>query len=174
MTRWIVPLLVFLATAAGAWHATLAAATFGLMEGAVRRLSLRAGLNTMSYGQLATPANQPIVRPSPDLAYSSCPFDLSAGPLLIQYVPVAGRYSSLSVFNARTDVVFVRNDEQAGGKPVRIAIAREGQKVPAGVETVRVGYDRGIALVRLLLAEPAEIAQFDAIRRQSNCATIRG
>ena len=107
MTRWIVPLLVFLATAAGAWHATLAAATFGLMEGAVRRLSLRAGLNTMSYGQLATPANQPIVRPSPDLAYSSCPFDLSAGPLLIQYVPVAGRYSSLSVFNARTDVVFV-------------------------------------------------------------------
>ena len=64
MTRWIVPLLVFLATAAGAWHATLAAATFGLMEGAVRRLSLRAGLNTMSYGQLATPANQPIVRPS--------------------------------------------------------------------------------------------------------------
>lgn len=174
MTRWIVPFLVFLATAAGAWHATLAVTTFGLMEGAVRRLSVRVGLNTMFYGQLATPANQPIVRPSPDLAYSSCPYDLSDGALLINYVPAAGRYSSLSVFDARTDVVFVRNDVQAGGKPFRIALARDGQKVPDGIETVRVGYDRGIALVRLLLADPKEIAQFEPLRRQSNCATIKG
>jgi uncharacterized membrane protein len=174
MTRWILPFLVFLATAAGAWHVTLAATTFGLMEGAVRRLSARSELNTMFHGNLATPANQPIVRPSPDLAYSSCPYDLSGGPLLINYVPVAGRYSSLSVFDARTDVVFVRNDVQAGGKPFRIALAREGQKVPDGIETVRVGYDRGIALVRLLLADPREIAQFDSVRRQSNCTTIRG
>lgn len=174
MTRWFLPFLVFLATAAGAWHATLAVTTFGLMEGAVRRLSARSGFNTMSYGQLATPSNQPIVRPSPDLAYSSCAYDLSAGPLVIDYVPVAGRYSSLSVFDARTDVVFVRNDLQAGGKPFRIALARDGQKVPAGVETVRVGYDRGIALVRLLLADPKEIAQFDAVRRQSRCATFKG
>jgi uncharacterized membrane protein len=173
MTRWVVPFLVFLATAVGAWHATIAVTTFGLMEGAVRRLSARAGLNMMSYGTLANPANQPIVRPSPDLAYSSCAYDLSNGPLLINYVPVEGRYSSLSVFDARTDVVFVRNDVQAGGKPFRIAVARDGQKVPDGIETVRVGYDRGIALVRLLLADPKEIAQFDSVRRQSNCATIK-
>lgn len=173
MTRWILPFLVFLATAAGAWHAMLAATTFGLMEGAVRRLSARGGLNTMSHGKLATPANQPIVRPSPDLAYSSCPYDLSAGPLLISYVPVAGRYSSLSVFDARTDAVFVRNDLQAGGRPFRIAIARDGQKAPAGVETIRVGYDHGIALVRLLLADPGEIVQLEPLRRQSSCATIR-
>lgn len=174
MTRWILPILVFLATAAGAWHATLAATTFGLMEAAVRRISGRAGLNTMTYGNIATPANQPIVRPSPDLAYSSCPYDLSDGPLLINFVPATGRYSSLSVFDARTDVVFVRNDVQAGGKPFKIAIARDGQTVPNGIETVRVRYDRGVAIVRLLLAKPTEIAQFDAVRRQTNCATIGG
>ena len=128
----------------------------------------------MAYGNLSTPANQPIVRPSPDLAYSSCPFDLSAGPVLITMVPVAGRYSSLSVFDARTDVVFVRNDIQAGGKPFRIALAREGQAVPAGIETIHMGYNRGIALVRLLLTDPKEITQLDAVRRQSSCATIRG
>ena len=100
MTRWILPFLAFLVTAAGAWHATIAVTTFGLMEAAVRRLSARSGFNTMSYGSLATPDNQPIVRPSPDLAYSSCPYDLSNGPLLINYVPVVGRYSSLSVFDA--------------------------------------------------------------------------
>lgn len=174
MTRWFAPVLLFVAAAVAAWHATLAMVTFGLMEGAIRRLSDRGGLNTMSYGQLATAASQPIVRPSPDLAYSSCPFDLSDGPVRITFVPVADRYSSLSIFDARTDVVFVRNDLQASGKPVSVVIAREGQKVPDTVETIRVRYDRGIALVRLLLANPGEIAQFEAIRRQSNCAPIRG
>ncbi len=173
MTRWIVPFLVFLVTAVGAWQAILAVTTFGLMEGAVRRLSARSGLNTMAHGNLATPANQPIVRPSPDLAYSSCPYDLSKGPVLINYVPVSGRYSSLSVFDARTDVVFVRNDVQAGEKPFRIVLARDGQKAPHGIETVRVSYDRGIALVRLLLADPREVTQFDSVRRRSNCATIK-
>lgn len=173
MTRWIVPLLVFIGTAVAAWHATLTITTFGLMEAAVRRVSAKSGLNVMAYGNLASPANQPIVRPSPDLAYSTCPFNLSAGPLLINVVPVAGRYNSLSVFDGRTDVVFVRNDVQAGGKPFKVAIALAEQKVPEGIETVRVRYGRGIALVRLLLADPGEIAQLDTVRRQSNCATIR-
>lgn len=174
MKRWIVPLLVFGLTAVLAWHAVLAVTTFGLMEGAVRRLSSRGGVNTMTYANLANPKAQPIVRPSPDLAYSSCPFDLSAGPLLITYAPIAGRYSSLSIFDARTDVVFVRNDVQAGGKPVRVVVAREGQKVPGGIEAVRVGHDRGIALVRLLLADPKEIASLEGARKQSSCATIKG
>lgn len=173
MTRWIVPILVFIGTIIAAWHATLIITTFGLMEGAVRRISAKTGLNVMAYGNLASPTNQPIVRPSPDLAYSTCPFDLSAGPLLINVFPVAGRYSSLSVFDGRTDVVFVRNDVQAGGKPFKIAVALTEQKVPNGIETVRVHYSRGIALIRLLLADPREIAQLDSVRRQSNCATIR-
>jgi uncharacterized membrane protein len=172
MNRWIVPLLVFAASAVAAWYAMLAVVTFGLMEGAVQRISAGQGLNAMRHGNLANPKNQPIVRPSPDLAYSSCPFDLRAGPLLIDYVPIPGRYSSLSVFDARTDVVFVRNDVRASGKPVRVAIARKGQSVPAGIETVRVKYDRGIALVRLLLADPAEIVALDAVRKQSSCRTL--
>ena len=173
MNRWLAPFLVFVATAFGAWHATLAVTTFGLMEAAVRRISARTGFNRMAYGNLSTPTNQPIVRPSPDLAYSTCPFDLSEGPLLVTVVPVAGRYSSLSVFDARTDVVFVHNDIQARERPFKIAIARSGQEVPEGVETIRVDYDRGIALIRLLLADPKEIAQLEAVRRQSSCATIR-
>lgn len=172
MKRWILPSVAFVAAGLCGWHATLALTTRVLMEGAIHRISSRGGMNTMSHARLATPENQPIVRPSPDLAYSSCPFDLSDGPLLVTYVPVPGRYSSLSVFDARTDVAFVRNDVQAGGKPLKLVIAQAGQKVPAGFETVRVSYPRGIALIRLLLADPKEIAQLDAVRRQSNCATI--
>ena len=68
--------------------------------------------------------------------------------------------------------MFVRNDAKAGGKLVRVVVARKGQKVPAGMETVRVDYDRGIALVRLLLTAPAEISQLDAVRKQSTCAPL--
>ena len=122
--------------------------------------------------ELPTPANQPVVRPSPDLAYSSCPYDLSDGPVLVKVVPVPGRYSSLSIFDARTDVVFVRNDQQAKEKPFEVVIAREGQKVPAGKAVVRVGYDRGIALIRLLLNDPSEIKALATLRRQSSCHRI--
>lgn len=172
MRGWIGPIVLAGVAAVAAWHGTLALTTFGLMEGAIRRISSGDGLNRMRHGNLANPANQPIVRPSPDLAYSTCPFDLSSGPLLVEVVPVAGRYSSLSVFDGRTDVVFVRNDVQARGQPYRIAIARAGQTVPAGIETVRVKYDRGIALIRLLLADPGEIKALDPIRRQSGCKTL--
>lgn len=171
MRTWIGPILFGLVVAAATAWAAVAAIPFGLMNVAVDRLG-QGGINRMSHGNLATPARQPVVRPSPDLAYSSCPYDLSSGPLAIDVTPVEGRYSSLSIFDAATDVIFVRNDIEAGGKPYRIILAREGQAVPAGAEVVRTGHDRGIALIRLLLQDPSEIGGLDTVRRQSSCAPV--
>ena len=171
MRSWLGPLLFGLIVAVAAACAAIAAIPYGLMNVAIDRLG-QGGVNRMAYGNLANPDRQPVVRPSPDLAYSSCPYDLSAGPLAIDVAPVPGRYSSLSIFDAATDVIFVRNDVEAAGKPYRIIVAREGQAVPAGVETVRTNHDRGIALIRLLLKDPSEIGQLDAARRQSSCAMV--
>lgn len=171
MRRWFGPIVFgLLVTAATAW-AVVAYIPYALMNVAIDRLG-QGGINTMSHGNLATPERQPVVRPSPDLAYSSCPYDLSKGPVAIDVTPVPGRYSSLSLFDAATDVIFVRNDVEAGGKPYRIIVAREGQAVPAGAATVRTNHDRGIALIRLLLKDPAEISALDAVRRQSSCRTV--
>ena len=171
MRNWLGPLLFGLIVAAAAACAAIAAIPYGLMTVAMDRLG-QGGANSMAYGNLATPARQPVVRPSPDLAYSSCPYDLSAGPVAIDVTPVPGRYSSLSIFDAATDVIFVRNDVEAGGKPYRIIVARDGQAVPAGSEVVRTSHDRGIALIRLLLKDPGEITGLDAVRRQSSCAPV--
>lgn len=171
MRNWLGPLVLGLFLAAATTWAAIGAIPYGLMHVAIDRLG-QGGVNRMSYGNLATPARQPVVRPSPDLAYSSCPYDLSAGPLAIDVTPVPGRYASLSIFDAATDVIFVRNDVEAAGKPFRIIVARDGQAVPAGAEVVRTSHDRGIALIRLLLKEPAEIGGLDAVRRQSSCATV--
>lgn len=171
MRRWLGPLAFGLIVAAATGYAAILAIPYGLMNVAIDRLG-QGGINTMSYGNLATPERQPVVRPSPDLAYSSCPYDLSAGPIAIDVAPVAGRYSSLSIFDAATDVIFVRNDVEAGGKPYRIILAREGQAVPSGAEIVRTSHDHGIALIRLLLKDPAEIGALGAARRQSSCAPV--
>lgn len=174
MKRWVGPFVLALLAGVAGWYGALALSTFGLMEAAIRRVSMGGGMNVMHYGTLPTPDNQPIVRPSPDLAYSTCPYDLSTGPVLISVTPVPGRYTSLSIFDARTDVAFVRNDQQAGGKAFDIVLARADQAVPAGKEVVRVDYDRGIALVRQLLNAPSEISKLDAIRRKTTCRPIAG
>lgn len=171
MRNWLGPILFGLIVAvATAWAAVLYI-PYGLMNVAMDRLG-QGGVNAMSYGNLANPQRQPVVRPSPDLAYSSCPYDLSNGPIAIDVTPVPGRYSSLSIFDAATDVIFVRNDVEAAGKPYRIVVARDGQAVPAGAEVVRTTHDRGIALIRLLLKDPSEIGGLDAARRQSSCAPV--
>ena len=171
MRKWLGPFVLGLIVAAATACAAIWAIPYGLMNVAIDRLG-QGGINTMSYGNLATPERQPVVRPSPDLAYSSCPYDLSNGPVAIDTAPVPGRYSSLSIFDAATDVIFVRNDIEAGGRPYRIIVAREGQAVPAGAETVRTNHDKGIALIRLLLKDPAEIGGLDAVRRQSSCRVV--
>ena len=171
MRRWLGPILFGLFVAVAAAWAAILYIPYGLMGVAIDRLG-QGGINRMSHGSLATPERQPVVRPSPDLAYSSCPYDLSSGPVAIDVTPVPGRYSSLSLFDAATDVIFVRNDVEAGGKPYRIVVARHGQAVPPDAEVVRAGHDRGIALIRLLLKDPAEIGGLDAVRRESSCRMV--
>ena len=171
MRNWLGPLAFGLIVAGVTAYGAIRAIPYGLMNVAIERLG-QGGVNTMSYGNLATPARQPVVRPSPDLAYSSCPYNISDGPIAIDVTPVPDRYSSLSIFDAATDVIFVRNDVEAGGKPFRIIVARPGQAVPKGAEVVRTNHDHGIALVRILLKDPTEIGALDAIRRQSSCGTV--
>jgi uncharacterized membrane protein len=87
-------------------------------------------------------------------------------------MPVPGRYWSVSIFDARTDVAAVRSDRDTQGGPARLALMKMGQKAPAGYEPVLLGYDQGLALIRILLANPSEFPVVDAIRRKSTCKQL--
>jgi uncharacterized membrane protein len=167
--RWLGPLIVGGVLGAAAWHATLVAAPDALMKLALQRVAKAGGENRFSHAPLATAASRTIVRPSPDLAYSSCPFDLSKGPLLIDAVPVLAPYWSLSVFDTHTDVALVRNGAGAGYRPFRVAILAAGQTAPAGYEGVHVDGTRGIALIRILIDERARFPVIDKERRATMC-----
>lgn len=175
MKRFLAPACATLACAIGGYFGTLALTPYVLMDHAIDRIAQRSPMNSFTHAPPVNAAAQAIVRPSPDLLYSSCPFDVSAGPLLVTAAPVPGRYSSISVFDARTDVAFIRNDEQMAVRPMQVVLAVAGQHTPPGVEVVRLSHARGIVLQRVLLADPrdpAELAMVDPIRRRATCRTL--
>ena len=169
---WLLPIFAGVVAAAIAWHGTLVATPYVLMSAAMKKIGsadANGRANVFAFGPMATADRQPIVRPSPDLVYSSCVFDLSEGPVLVDVAPVPGKYWSLSIFDARTDVAAVRSDRDTGGQNARLALVRDGQVAPKGYDVVKLDHDRGIALIRILLSDPAEFAEVDAIRRKSTC-----
>lgn len=172
MSRWIALLIVTALLATGSYFATLVMTPYVLMSIAEGRIAARSPRNQFTHSPPVRADAQFVVRPSPDLLYSICPFDLSDGPIEVRAEPVPGRYSSISVFDARTDVAFVRNDEQMAGQPMRVVLAMRGQSVPQGVEAVRMIYPTGIVLQRVLLADPSEAAVVDPVRQRATCAPL--
>lgn len=167
--RWVGAVALGAFCALLAWQVTLAMMPRALMAYAVDRVARQSGgINRFAHAPLVTAQARTIVRPSPDLLYSSCAFDVSRAPLLIDAVPVAAPYWSLSVFDAQTDAVFVANN-QAGMAPLRLAVTGPGQRAPAGYRAVPVSSARGIALVRILIDRTRPIGAIDAARRKTRC-----
>ncbi|MBY0393946.1 MAG: DUF1254 domain-containing protein, partial [Novosphingobium sp.] len=91
MIRRIAPLAVVAVVALGSYYGTLAAAPYGLMRLAEAKLTKTAPVNHFTHTPPVRAERQFVVRPSPDLLYSVCPYDLTAGPLEVTAVPVPGR-----------------------------------------------------------------------------------
>ena len=73
-----------------------------------------------------------MVRPSPDLAYASCVYDLSKGPILVD-VPATpgGGYVSVSVFAGNTDNVAAM-DSLRSPNGIRFILQKERRLVHPG------------------------------------------
>jgi len=167
--HWIGPGILGGVLGIFAWHTAMVATPDILMGLAVQRVSAVGPVNQFTHTPPATAASRTIVRPSPDLAYSSCPFDLTNGPLLIDAVPVPAPYWSLSIFDSHTNVALVRNGEKARYQPFHIAVLAPGQTAPSGYEPVHIDGTRGIALIRILIDVRARFPAIDAERRATTC-----
>ena len=167
--RWLGAVMFGLLCGLIAWQVTLALVPQALMSLAVARVAQQAGaMNAFAHAPLVTAKARAIVRPSPDLLYSSCPYDVSDAPLLIDAMPVAAPYWSLSIFDAQTNAVFVANN-QAGLAPLKVAVLGPGQPAPAGYTPVRVKGTRGVALIRILIDRNRPITAIDTARRATRC-----
>lgn len=172
MKRWLGYCAAIALSGAAGYYGTLLAAPTFLMSKALDRITERSAWNHFTHAPQVSARSQFIVRPSPDLLYSICPFDLGAGPIEVTAAPIPGHYSSISVFDAETNVVFVRNDEQMAGRPMRVVLALAQQAVPTSAQIVRLRAPRGAVLQRVLLADPAEAAALDPLRQRASCRTL--
>lgn len=175
MTRNLKLLLGFVATAVAAHVAAVHATPHFLMNVAMKRLGGEGqSVNHFAFGERTTQNSRRVVRPSPDLAYSSCVYDLSGGPIVVSAAPSPNKgYLSISVFAANTDNIGVY-DSLRSPQGIRFILAREGQKVPSGVPVLRSPSAKGIILDRRLAPNAALFGEVDLARRADRCGPIKG
>jgi uncharacterized membrane protein len=127
--------------------------------------------NAWRVSDRVTETSRTIVRPSPDFAYSACPYDLSDGPMVITATPWDA-YWSLSLYARNSDNFFVIDDREAQSG-AEVTLIRRGRVHPEGASmVVESPSTRGIALIRRLA--PTLDAYNAAVRvaRDDVCASV--
>jgi uncharacterized membrane protein len=129
-------------------------------------------VNSITHTERATDASRAIVKPSPDLLYSTCGFDVSKRPLKIVTGAPSDTYWSVALYADNTDNFFVFNDTQANGQPATIILLGPGQSAPidtAGTVTVNSPTTKGLVLFRTLVSDDKREAEIDQARREATC-----
>lgn len=160
--------LAALAIAAATHLAVIHAVPRVLMGAAIERLS-NGRYNAWRVADRVTPLSRAIVRPSPDFAYSACPYDLADGPVVISVSPWES-YWSLSLYAANSDNFFVIDDRDARGG-AEITLVRPGSSHPGDSSlVVESPSRRGIALIRRLAPTLEQYNHAAAVARSDICA----
>lgn len=170
--RWLIAVIVIAALAHGA------ALYFGpslIMSIVMGRASAVAGVNAMAYPPRPTASNNTVVRSSPDLLYSICVYDVSAGPLELSATVPPDTYWSAAFYDFNTNNYRVLNDSQVG-RSVAIVLTKAGSPAAqalAGAETVVSPTDRGLILIRTLISNEAALPALEASRKDTTCSPLR-
>jgi uncharacterized membrane protein len=113
-----------------------------------------------------------VVRPSPDLLYSICVYDLGAadGAIRVHTHDMPGTYWSVAVFDADTNNFYALNDTLAKDHAVDFLLTAPGASVEGGgLAMVAAPANRGIVLFRTLVADEADLAEIDDARHHAAC-----
>jgi uncharacterized membrane protein len=135
-------------------------------------ITKQAGANAMIYAPRATWRARAVVRPSPDLLYSICVYDLDAagGAMRVSTHDMPQTYWSVSVFDADTNNFYALNDLQAKGGAADFVLLPQGKSAETGrLPVVAAPTNRGIVLFRTLVSDEAQLAAIDAARHNAAC-----
>ena len=135
--------------------------------------------NQAAFPPPVTAASRTVVMPSPDLLYSVCVFDLTAGPVRISANPQLKSYWSIALYAANSDNFFVINDRKMDGQPVDLWLVSETGTsdarpipftIPAGAQVVVSPSKTGFLLMRVLTGDyEAEKHRIEPARRTLAC-----
>jgi uncharacterized membrane protein len=127
--------------------------------------------NAILHGPRATWRSRAVVRPSPDLLYSICVYDLgAAGAVRISTHDMPQTYWSVSVFDADTNNFYAINDRQAKSGAADFILMPQGKSTETSrLPVVAAPTNRGIVLFRMLVNDEADVARIDAARHNAAC-----
>ncbi|HUT52194.1 MAG TPA: DUF1254 domain-containing protein [bacterium] len=148
--------------------------------------------NTIFHRSRVSAESRQVVRPSPDLIYSGCGYDLSKHPLKISATVPQDTYWSVSMFAANTDNFFVLNDKKARGKKVEIILFRKGADYREGenvtslwlwawmvtrnedyrAEMVESPSTRGLVLFRMLITDESKVQDLIRTQKMASCQSV--
>lgn len=147
-----------------------------IMAMASDKLFSNQGINRILHAPQVTYKSRKVVRPSPDLIYSICGFDLSNGPLQVSAKTIPDNYWSVSAYAENTDNFWVLNNQQVEENAVTAFIGTKEQisnldKTSSHLAIISPS-STGVILFRNLVALPEDFVKIDKLRRQSNCKVM--
>jgi len=171
--KWLVATLVVALLVHGASVYFLPSYIMWRTMAAMSRL---AGENSIAHGPRPTSRSRAVVRPSPDLLYSTCVYDLDAtgGAVRVHTQGMPQTYWSVSAFDMNTNNFYVRNDRQTKNGAVDFVLIApgafvDGTKLPVVIAPTR----RGIVLFRTLINDETRFAEIDRARRNARCEPFK-
>jgi uncharacterized membrane protein len=145
-----------------------------IMSRAINRIGA-VGMNQIHFQKRPDETARGIVRPSPDLLYSVCPYDLSVGPLRVRSPVPNDTYWSVSLFDDATNNFYVLNDRQAYAAKQSVVdfliVPSGANENTEGFKTVASPSTKGLALFRTLIYDDKRLPEIEALRRGATCKT---
>jgi uncharacterized membrane protein len=134
-------------------------------------LEARGDVNAIQHAPRPDETSRGVVKPSPDLVYSICPYDVSVGPIRLTS-PVPDTYWSLSAFANDTENFLVINDVQAGANRVDLLLVAPDQNIenPENLPIMIAKTLTGVLLTRTLIPSDDKFSELNALRQQASCA----
>jgi len=145
-----------------------------VMDRLVSGVEAQVGLGVVAHAPRATSESRTVVRPSPDLIYTICAFDVSEKALRISAPVPKDTYFSLSMFGDNTDNFFVVNDKQLPNETVEVILVKnEGQVEGLGGAPIVVAPSaRGVILFRTLIQSEDRFEELNATRLEATCQVM--
>jgi uncharacterized membrane protein len=134
-------------------------------------------VNTILHAPRPSSRSRGVVRPSPDMLYSICVYDLSAagGAVRVSTHDMPETYWSVSLFDFDTNNFYALNDRQAKAGTADFLLALPRAPIgSAGLPVVVPPTDRGIVLFRTLINDERRMTEIDAKRQFAACGPYSG
>ena len=147
--KWLVPIGLC------AWLGQYVLAMFVptvIMETLYRKAGAVNGFNQLVLSPIPDETSRGVVRPSPDLFYAICVYNLEDGPLTVE-APVPKRYWSMQFYQMNTDnfagITNQRDEQSRVGSTVRVTlISADDNPADYEGELIQSPTERGVMLLR--------------------------